>query len=517
MSGLQTNFVQQTAASTAQMPQEDHAAPLLRRKRQRRWARWLLVAAILVGGVAVVQYFSVNEVRLAEPRTVKATETLALAGVSEGRIETPVSADAAGTVLALFVRENAVVKKGQLLARVQNRIPLAQVSQARAALETALAQQRLLQAGTQSTQIQAAQAQISQAEAGIGQAQAVLAKARAGVAQANASMQERRATLSQATAAVQQASSQLDLARKTMDRARTLSDEGVIPRAQLDQAESAFMVAQSNLDAAKQSVEVARAGIRAAQAADMAAVQDVSAATQSLDYARSVRKQAVAAAATLRLQPRPEALAVAKAQVSQARASLQQAEQALKVTEVRAPFDGTVTEILAEEGSAVTPAGILTMVQSNKMQVRLDVDESNIVDLRKGQKAIITNPSLPDQPMQGVVTRISDRVDPARGTVEVVVTPVKPQSWIRSGQTVDVNVILREGVQRLTVPSSALTKRGDQTLVFLVKDGKAVSRSVTPGLTSNGWTTILSGLNPDEQTIENPAGLTDGSRVRSKQ
>jgi RND family efflux transporter MFP subunit len=516
MASARSNYVQQPTTPRAPIQQEDHAAPLLRKKKQQRWTGWLIAIVILGAVVVAVQYFSVTEVRLVQPRTVKTTETLALAGVSEGRIETPVSADAAGTVTELLVRENASVKKGQLLANVQNRIPLAQVTQAEAALETALAQQRLLQAGTQNTQLQAAQAQIAQADAGIGQAQAVVAKARAGVAQANAAMQERRATLSQANSAVSQASSQLDLARKTMDRARILGEEGVIPRAQLDQAESAFTVAESNLDAAKQSVKVANAGILAAQAADAAAVQDVSAALQSLNYAHSVRKQAVAAAATLRQQPRPEALAVAKAQVSQARATLEQAHQGLKVTEVRAPFDGTVTEIIAEAGSAVTPAGILTMVQSSKMQVRLDVDESNIVDLRTGQKAIITNPSLPNQPMQGVVTRIADRVDPARGTVEVVVTPVKPESWIRSGQTVDVNVILREGVQRLTVPSSALTKHGDQTLVFLAKDGKAVGRSVTPGLTANGWTTILSGLDPNELTIENPAGLADGSKVRSK-
>lgn len=516
MAASPTNYVQQVADHVEPAHQEDHAEPLLRKRRQRRWTGWLVLLVAIVAIAVAIQYFSVAQVRFVKPRLVSATETLALAGVSEGRVETPISADAAGTVSQLFVRENSRVKKGQLLARVQNRVAQAQVGQAQAALETALAQERLLKAGTQSTQIQAAEAQVEQATAGIGQAEAGVAKARAGVAQANAAQQERRASLNQANSAVVQASAQLDLARKTMERARALAGEGAIPRAQLDQAESAFTVAQSNLDAAKQSVEAAKSGLLAADAARAAAVQDVSTARQALVYAKNVRKQALAAASTLKLQPRPEALAVARAQVSQAKASLLQAQQALKVTEVRAPFDGTVTEILAEEGSAVTPAGILTMIQSGKMQVRLDVDESNIVDLRTGQKAIVANPSLPDQPMRGVVTRIADRVDPTRGTVEVIITPTKPAAWIRSGQTVDVNVILREGVQRLTVPASALKKSGDQTLIFISQNGRAVARPVTPGLTSNGWTTILSGLNPNELAIEDPAGIQDGSKVRSR-
>lgn len=513
MSAAKSRFVRSSESPAGQAERVNAADVLHRKQRARKVLRWLVPLILVVALAVLVRYASIPTATLVNPRMVDATETLAVAGVVKGRTETTVAPEVQGTVARLFVRENSQVRKGDLLAILRNRAVETQTDQANAALATARAEYAQIAAGTQATELAGAQAAIRQAQAAFEQARATVHRLDIAKRQSEAALTERRAAVHQAEAAVKQAQARADLAENTLLRTRKLFDEGAVSRARLEEADSANEVASSEVNVARQVLASGVAYERVAQEAVLAAAEDIHSAEHGVKAAAASVDQARARLATLAGQPRKEAVSLAGARVAQAEANLAAAKELAQTIEVRAPFDGIVTQIVAEQGSTVG-GGILKLVQSSRMEVRLDIDEGNIAEVQKGQRAVITLPKEPDRPIQAHVQRISSYVDPVRGTLEVTVVPDRETLGLRSGQTVDVNVVLRESVKRITVPAEAVKRKGDQTVLFVVEDGRARARQVTTGLTSDGWVTILSGITASDQVIQNATSLENGARVR---
>jgi RND family efflux transporter MFP subunit len=180
---------------------------------------------------------------------------------------------------------------------------------------------------------------------------------------------------------------------------------------------------------------------------------------------------------------------------------------------ITAPFSGLVTEINAELGQSIGTEGLLRLV-SGDLEIRLDVDESNLADLRLGQAAIISSGTFTGNTFEGSVTELGAAVDVARGTIEVTVVPANPPDWLRPGQTVNVNIITAKSVPRLLVPATSLTRSGDQTVVFVVTDGVALEKPVVTRAPTAEGVPVLAGLTGDERIIVDAGQITAGERVR---
>ena len=97
--------------------------------------------------------------------------------------------------------------------------------------------------------------------------------------------------------------------------------------------------------------------------------------------------------------------AALQAEITEAQASLEVATQKLEDTIIRAPFAGTVLDILTRQGERASDKGIMTFANLSAMDVRAEVFESDIARIKMGQKAEIF---LPQQimPVRGVVYHI---------------------------------------------------------------------------------------------------------------
>src|SRR5215468_8011467 len=110
-----------------------------------------------------------------------------------------------------------------------------------------------------------------------------------------------------------------------------------------------------------------------------------------------------------------EAVASANEDVARAQAALHASSDLLGKTSFLAPFDGVVSALNVEQGEVVITgtmnnAGTQIMVVSDlsRMQVRADVDETDVVDMRIGQKAKISVDAIPDTTFDGTVTEIGN-------------------------------------------------------------------------------------------------------------
>jgi HlyD family secretion protein len=120
-------------------------------------------------------------------------------------------------------------------------------------------------------------------------------------------------------------------------------------------------------------------------------------------------------------------VAAAAAEVRVARALLDQARIALDQTRIVAPFDGVVVALNANPGDVVTPlsasletkGAVVTIVDPASLEVRVDVGEAYIEQVRIGQPCVIRFDALPGRRLVGAVARIVPQVDRAKGTIQV--------------------------------------------------------------------------------------------------
>jgi len=319
-----------------------------------------------------------------------------------------------------------------------------------------------------------------------------VAQERAAITQAQKNVVQQQAQLSQLQA-------QEELQSKQYARTRTLSDQGVVPRAELDQAQTDLRVARERVAAQQQAIALAQANVRQARASLQAAQANV--------LAQQARARTVESGA------RPEDIKVAQARLTEAEKAMEVARQQAANSVVSAPFDGLVTQITSQLGQSVGAQGVLKLV-SGDLEVNVDVDESNLADLKVGQTAVISSSTFANSTFEGSVTKLGPAVDVSRGTIQVKIVPTSSPEWLRPGQTVNVNIITAKSVSRLLVPATAVTRSGDRTIVFVVVDGHALEKPVVTRAPTKDGVPVIAGLTGDEQIIVDAGKITAGGRVR---
>lgn len=222
------------------------------------------------------------------------------------------------------------------------------------------------------------------------------------------------------------------------------------------------------------------------------------------DYETKKAAYEMSAAAMAQDQSR---VAQAKAQldsdqehVAQARATLTHNSDVLSKTVYDAPFDGVVTYIPVHQGETVvmgiqnSPGSILmTLADMSVITAEVQVDETDIVNVKLGQPADVTIDAMPGKTFKGEVTEIGDNaivrstgLATSQSTAssqeakdfKVVVTLKDPPQNVRPGLSATAKVTTGKQSQVLTVPIQALTIR-DKSELEAPEKGKKISQAET--------------------------------------
>ncbi len=245
-------------------------------------------------------------------------------------------------------------------------------------------------------------------------------------------------------------------------------------------------------------------------------------------------------------------------QVAQARATLEQAQDRLAKTTIRAPMDGRVTRLNVERGETAVvgtmnnPGSLLlTVADLTVMEAVIEVDETDIPEIAIGDSASVEIDAFPNRRFAGVVNKIGNSsivpISPtAQGTgnqaidFEVRITLNEPPSTIRPdlSATADVVVATRRGV--VAVPITSLTlmdadeveplpnetlpdsarSNGNRDIegVFVVEGDIVHFRPVEIGIAGENYFEVLSGIEPGTVVVSGSfqavRDLTDGARIR---
>jgi len=270
-------------------------------------------------------------------------------------------------------------------------------------------------------------------------------------------------------------------------------------------ARSTALAAEQGARAAATEREAAQAGLALARASHERIVglhAKRSATPQELDDAIASLRSAearVAGASARALQ--------ASSAVESARAASDQASTTASFTTIAAPFDGLVTEKMVEPGNMASPGVPLLRVEDTRgFRLEVRVDESRVGQIRNGDGVPVVVGARTAS-VTGTVSEVSRAVD-ADARAFLVKIALPDGSHFRSGE---FGKALFDGTPRraLTIPSSAIVRRGQLNSVFVVENGVARVR-----LVNLSESEVLAGLTESETVILSPpAGITDGRRV----
>jgi HlyD family secretion protein len=170
--------------------------------------------------------------------------------------------------------------------------------------------------------------------------------------------------------------------------------------------------------------------------------------------------------------------AAAREEVARTEAAAAAARDNLNKTRFEAPFAGVVSALNVEQGEIVMigtmnnpGTQILVVSDLSRMLVKADVDETDVVDMKLGQKAKITVDALPDTSFPGTVTEIGNTAKRSiTSTVEgqtnfevkVVFDQRVPE--VRPGMTADVEIETGTHPKTLGVPIQAVVVRTEREL-----------------------------------------------------
>jgi RND family efflux transporter MFP subunit len=263
-------------------------------------------------------------------------------------------------------------------------------------------------------------------------------------------------------------------------------------------AEQGVKAAAAELEAAEAGLALARLSytrIAGLQAAGLVTAQELDDATATVRGADA----RVAGASARVLQ--------AASEVERARAANDQASTTGSFTAIAAPFDGMITEKLVEPGNMASPGlPLLRLEDTRGFRLEVRVDESRIGEIRNGG-SIPVFLGTGNTSIEGTVVEVSRAVDAdTRAFLVKIALPDSP--GLRSGEFGKARF---DGTPRraLTIPLSAIVRRGQLTSVFVVDKSVARVR-----LVSLNESEVLAGLTEAEMVILSPSpGIAEGRRV----
>ncbi len=326
---------------------------------------------------------------------------------------------------------------------------------------------------------------------------------RAALEQALANLNQQLANEAQAKASLARAEANYTRSEQEFNRQKNLFEQKVISEADYQLAEANFKIAAQDTESAKQVLKAA---------------------------SFSVKSQ---------------------------RAFADQARENLSLTEITAPMSGIVSKLPVEVGETVLGTSqfqgteILRIADLSKMEVKVDVNENDIIRITEGDTALIDvdSYSYMDKTFKGIVTQIAntanDKVSSDAVTEFEVLIQILPESYqdlvieqgekypFKPGMTASVDIITETRVDVLSVPLSAVTTRSEKDeeeeeegrrggpnrdededevdedeelleVVFVFQDGKAVQTEVETGISDFERIEILGGIAEGQEIVTGP-------------
>jgi HlyD family secretion protein len=200
-------------------------------------------------------------------------------------------------------------------------------------------------------------------------------------------------------------------------------------------------------------------------------------------------------------------------QLEELKSSLDEIELSISNSQLTAPYDGIISQVMVEEGELAMPNKPALIISSTENQkIVINLSEADLKKVKKDTRVefkIGTN----DEIHLGQVTYVSSNVNPATrvGTVEVLINSSKVYS---SGSSAEVKFILSEIEDQILIPASSIKTLTDKNVVYIYKEDIVREGEIELGRKTGNMYQVLSGLEVGDVIAENNLdSLYDGTSI----
>jgi HlyD family secretion protein len=506
----------------------------------KAWVVVLGVSALGMGSLILRDVFMPAAQQSAPLRLASVTRGVVRASVSGTGSVVParqvnVNFRVAGQLAEIDVKVGDRVKVGQILAKLDPRSQLQAVEQARAALESA-------RAALQAAQVPLTAEQIAQLRHNVSAAQSsynntVSAVNLTNLQNANTvATDQQQLTIDQATLNASRDKLKADKALLDADRARYAATCPPVPETQeCDDLAKKIDAEQLvvNQDQTRGDQDTARVN---ADQGKLLADQNKQQLDQANGQSRIDQAQAaiVAAQDTLAInsQSKPNAIAAAQAQVTNAQAGIDKALLDLENTTLIAPMEGVVSSLNGQVGESVgagagtTPqapgsdapqpassgattgsgsaaSAFMVLTNDSAFQVVVPFAEADAARLAPKQAGMVTFDAVPGLAIAGEVLAVSASASVVANVVNYYATLALESAdpRLKPGMTANAAVTTSRAEGALYIPNSAVRRLGGNTMVMVYRKGGQVATPVVAGLVGDTGTEIKSGLSEGDKVV----------------
>src|SRR5262249_33554263 len=139
---------------------------------------------------------------------------------------------------------------------------------------------------------------------------------------------------------------------------------------------------------------------------------------------------------------------------------------------------------------STSSGAIVALADLATLEVEADVAESNVAKVQNGQPAEVTVEAIPDRRYKSVLRQVIPTADRTKATVQVKVTILEKDEDLKPEMSAKVTFLEAQKKQAASaapapvvlVPQDAVVNRDGKSIVFIVREGKAVARTVGIGV-----------------------------------
>ena len=202
-------------------------------------------------------------------------------------------------------------------------------------------------------------------------------------------------------------------------------------------------------------------------------------------------------------------------QYRNAQAKLTQARKNTSNTLLKSPIDGIINAKYVEVGAYLSPGTkIFQIVNISRLKLVVSVPETQVVSLHLGQEVPVVTSVYPEVSYKGKITFIAAKGDETLNyPVEVEITNISGKE-LKAGMYGTAIFSLPKQEPSILIPRGAFYAGVSNNSIFVLQDGKAVSRQVISGRVYGDKVEVRSGLKEGETVIvSGQVNLTDGTPV----